>query len=233
MFETLKPKVTLISHTVDPLGCIALGIDAWHAKKIPTSLNDWSREEKIDKFIWLLKQAHQTPFEYVNFVFVVENCSRAFQSQLIRHRIGFSYSIQSLREVSVEDFADRGAYTLPPSVNNKEFYHRTMKNIQSRYNEMLEVGESIGDARGILPLNIHSPITFACTYRALIAMLKQRYCVASREENEWVDVAEQIRERIVEVEPVMAMPFDCLCGRFKNGNGYCKTKAIKVTDKEG
>jgi thymidylate synthase ThyX len=104
-----------------------------------------------------------------------------------------------------------------------------MVDIQFDYRAMIEEGESIGDARGILPLNIHSPITFACTYRALLAMLKQRFCVASREEGEWVTVAEQMREAVANMEPIMAEPFDCLCGRFKNGKGFCRTKNKAVT----
>jgi thymidylate synthase (FAD) len=211
---------------------VALAVSAWHAKVMPNRVDHWSQEEKEQIFRDLLKNPHQTGFEYVNLVFVIENCSRAFQSQLIRHRIGFSYSIQSLREVSCESFATRGAYTLPPSVKDKEFYHEVMLDLQAAYTMMInddEHPESIGDARGILPLNIHSPITFACTYRALLAMLKQRFCVASREEGEWVEVAEQMRAAIIMMEPIMAEPFDCLCGRFKNGNGFCRTKNKAVT----
>lgn len=219
--QTLKPKVTLFSSTVNPLECIALGIDAWHCQQIPTDVKHWTREELEEKFRWLLKQPHQTPFEYINLVWVLENCSRAFQQQLTRHRIGFSYSIQSMRVIDVGTFADRGAYHMPESVKNKEEYHKSMLVIQDNYNNAINSGESVEDARGLLPLNIQSPITFACSYRALIGLLKQRLCVAAQEE--WRYVAAGMREELEKVEPLLVEPLDCMCKRFANGGGMCKT----------
>lgn len=230
--QTLKPIVTLFSHTKDPLACIALGFDAWSAKKMPTEVTYWSREELEERFRKTLTIPHQTNFEYVSFTWVIDNVSRAFQAQLIRHRVGFSYSIQSLRQISVEDFAARGAYTLPPTVVDKEAYHSCMLMIQDQYNAAVRSGMITGDARGLLPMNIHSPITFSCSYRALVGMLKQRYCIDSRAENEWVSVADQIRACLVSVEPILAEPLDCLCGRFKNNKGFCKSLKRAVTNED-
>jgi flavin-dependent thymidylate synthase len=215
------PKVTLFSITSNPLECIALGIDAWHAEKIPTSPDHWTEEQLIEKFMWLLKQPHQTPFEYVNLVWVLENCSRAFQQQLTRHRVGFSYSIQSLRVVECAKFADNRAYHLPASVKDKLMYHKEMLMIQQSYRDALSRGETQEDARGLLPLNVQSPITFACTYRALIGLLKQRLCVAAQEE--WRYVAEGMRNALRDVNPILTVPLDCMCKRFANGSGMCKT----------
>ena len=219
--DTLMPKVTLFNITENPLSCIALAVDAWSADKIPTSKDDWNREQLEERFNLCLNAAHQTPFEYVNMVWVLENCSRAFQQQLTRHRVGFSYSIQSLRVVEVGKFADKGAYHVPASVKDKLMYHKEMLRIQQMYRDALNRGESAEDARGLLPLNVQSPITFACTYRSLIGKLKQRLCVAAQEE--WKYVAEQMRSEIEKVEPLLVEPIDCMCKRFKNGNGYCKT----------
>lgn len=219
--QTLKPKVTLFSYTHNPLACIALGIDAWHAEKIPTTTAHWSREELEEKFIWMLKQPHQTPFEYVNLVWVLENCSRAFQQQLTRHRVGFSYSIQSMRVVEVAKFADNRAYHMPESIKDKLMYHKEMLAIQQSYRDALKRGESAEDARGLLPLNVQSPITFSCTYRSLIGLLRQRLCVAAQEE--WTYVAEQMRQQLFNIEPLLVTPLDCMCKRFEKGNGFCKT----------
>jgi thymidylate synthase (FAD) len=221
--ETKKAKVTLFSFTEKPLECIALGIDIW--SKFPVVKN-WTEEELEEKFRWLLKQPHQTPFEYVNLVFIIENVSRAFQQQLTRHRVGFSYSIQSLRCADMGSFADNRAYTMPSTVKFPEKYHGTMLDIQTEYAGAVNAGESLEDARGILPLNIHSPITFACTYRSLIGMLKQRLCVAAQEE--WVSVAEQIRQCLMKVDPLLTLPLDCMCKRFENGGGMCRTLNKKV-----
>lgn len=225
--QTLMPKVTLFNITENPLANIALGIDAWHAERIPTSKDHWTREQLEEKFRWLLLQPHQTPLEYVSMVWVLENCSRAFQTQLVRHRIGFSYSIQSMRVVECGKFADNRAYHMPRSVKDKLMYHKSMLTIQQDYRDALKRGESQEDARGLLPLNVQSPITFACTYRSLIGMLKQRLCVAAQEE--WVGVAEQMREELLRVEPLLVEPLDCMCKRFANGKGFCRTLHKGVT----
>ena len=99
---TKQPKVTLVDHTNNPLEAIALGIDIWHIPVGDIDPFTLTEEEKLEKFRWLTKQPHQTPFEYVTFTFLVENVSRAWQQQMTRHRFGFSFSIQSLRVINVD-----------------------------------------------------------------------------------------------------------------------------------
>jgi len=228
---TKQAKVTLFSMTARPLETIALAQKVTDSTLLPGihyNLED-GEAEKIFKHV--LSIPHQTPLEYINTVWLIENCSRAFQQQLTRHRIGFSYSIQSLRVVDAGDFATQGRYHCSETVKNEKTFHHIMENIQLEYRHMIEVGgEKIEDARGILPLNIHSPITMACSYRALLGMVRQRMCVATQ--GEWKDVVEGMRFALAAVHPLLAEPFDCSCGRFKNNAGYCKHIKTKV-NKEG
>jgi thymidylate synthase ThyX len=129
--------------------------------------------------------------------------------------------MQSLRVINVGCFAEDGAYHCPESVIDKEAFHGAMLCTQDQYNAAVMSGEKIEDARGLLPLNIHSPITFSCSYRSLIGMLKQRLCVAAQEE--WVGVSEQMRAELANVHPILAEPLDCMCKRFANNKGFCKT----------
>lgn len=221
---TLKPEVKLFSYTNNPLETIALAIDVWHEKDFDEKM--YTTDQLIEKFRWLLKQPHQTPFEFVNTVWIIKNVSRAFQQQLTRHRIGFSYSIQSLRVVDVGNFANEGSFTLPDSVIYKQTYFNHMRSLQDKYKTMIVSGETIENARGLLPLNIHSPITMACSYRALLGLLKQRLCVAAQEE--WKLVAEGMRQELRKVHPIFIEPIDCMCKRFTNDNGVCKTLHCKV-----
>ncbi len=225
-----EAQVTLISSTPSPLRVIAAAIDIWHHQDFAE--RQYTEHELEDKFRWLLKQPHQTPLEFVSLVWIFKNVSRAFQQQLTRHRIGFSYSIQSLRVVNVGSFAAEGRYTLPSTVKNKNYFHVMMLDIQNSYLRLTEgdrfaplskflLPESVEDARGILPLNIHSPIMMCCTYRSLVGMLRQRLCVSAQEE--WSLVANSMRKEIEKIHPVMAEPLDCMCGRLKNGRGFCKT----------
>ena len=195
--QTRQPKVKLLNHTTDPLRAIGLAIDIWHQPVEEIDMSKLSEEQLIEKFRWLLKQPHQTPFEYVNLVWTIENVSRAFQQQLTRHRVGFSYSIQSLRVIDVGKFADEGRYHMSKTVQRSDLYHAAMVRMQREYNLAIMGGESVEDARGLLPLNIHSPITMSCTYRSLIGLLRQRLSVAAQEE--WITVAEQMRAELVKV----------------------------------
>lgn len=218
---TLQPKVKIFTHTNEPLKAIALAIDIWHNPVEEILSKEYTEEELVEKFRWLLKQPHQTPLEYFNMVWVIENCSRAMQQQLTRHRVGFSYSIQSLRVVDVGQFADEGRFTIPYSVINKQTYYNYMKTIQDKYRTMIVSGEKTEDARGLLPLNIHSPITMSCSYRSLLGLLKQRLCVGAQEE--FRIVAEAMREEVGKIHSVFTEPLDCMCKRHHNGRGFCKT----------
>ena len=238
--NTNQPEVKLLAITPQPLEVIARAIDIWHQPDF--DVIDYTSEQLKDKFNWLLKQPHQTPFEFVHMSWILQNVSRAFQQQLTRHRIGFSYSIQSLRVVNVGNFATEGRFTLPSTVKDKNNYHEMMLAAEENYRILIEgdtfmeeitgreisfSGESTEDARGILPLNIHSPIMMACTYRSLIGLLKQRLCIAAQEE--WSLVANQMRSKISEIEPILAEPLDCMCNRLTNGKGFCKTLHKEVT----
>ncbi|MFH1398983.1 MAG: FAD-dependent thymidylate synthase [Candidatus Woesearchaeota archaeon] len=225
-----KPKITLLTSTENPLQAIQIAIDIWHhpVEEIIKTKTIAYREEQ---FHWLMKQPHQTPLEYFHMVWLIENCSRAFQQQLTRHRIGFSYSIQSLRVVDVAKFFDEGQYTRPSTVKNIAEFDKTMWHLQETYRKMIDQeGEKTEDARGILPLNIHSPITMACTYRSLLALLRQRMCVSAQEE--WKEVAQQMREAIATINPIFAKPLDCMCKRLSKGYGFCKTLHKEVTAEE-
>jgi thymidylate synthase (FAD) len=213
----MKPKVTLFSHTTKPLETIAMAIDIWTNWPLPENLTEG---ELVERFHYLLKQPHHTPFEYINLNWKVENVSRAWQQQLTRHRVGFSYSIQSLRVIDPGDFATRHAYTIPSDVKDVDAYHESMLSIQHDYRAAIDRGESTEVARGLLPLNIHSPVTFSCTYRSLIGLLKQRLCVAAQEE--WREVAKQMREAVGTIHPVLMEPLDCMCNMHAKGKGMCK-----------
>ena len=193
--KTQEPKVVLINWTPNPIETMCCARQVMQ-KKVPDSLEDIRNNPvawlgmSIDKYVdeVLLKDGMPTFLEYVNLVFKLENVSRGLTHQLVRHRIGFSYSQQSMRCVSAEDFADRGMFYLPNTVEDKVKYIEGMKNIQLVYNEALNKGMSVQDARGFLPTNILTTITFSCSLRAFIGMINKRLCFQAQEE--WKKVAD-------------------------------------------
>ena len=229
----MLPVITLFTHTADPLKAIVLGMEVWENPEFMDRAKDWSMEYMVNRFQELLKMPHQTPLEYFSTVWVLENVSRAFQQQLTRHRIGFSYNIQSLRMVEQRNFATEGRYHCPESVKDRKIYHSRMAIIENLYNNSLNDGESSEDSRGLLPLNIYSPITMSCSYRALVGLLRQRLCVMAQEE--WKEVAEQMRSALIKIHPVFAEPLTCFCGRQNPHIGHpsvCRTSG-KLVNREG
>lgn len=198
-----QAKVTLINWTRD-----AIPLMCWTRRVMHSPVPDSLEELKQDPVKWLgsdmdsyvdevlLKDGMPTFLEYVQLTFKLENVSRALQQQLTRHRVGFSYSIQSLRCISLSSFADDQQYYNPfiPGSDEDLDYHERMLNIQDQYNDALEKGVPVQDARGLLPMNIFSTITFSCSLRALTGMVNKRLCLKTQEE--FRDVAQQITKEI-------------------------------------
>lgn len=210
-------KVRLMSWTDKPIETIYWAFMNMH-NKIPDSLDDVqiSESEKEDFMKMLILQPHQTVFEFVNTVWLIEGASRAFQQQLTRTR-NAAYSIQSLRIVNVGSFAKNGSYTksslLQQNAVASQKYDNVMRIIEDNYNELIKLGCPIEDARGILPLNIHSPITMSINLRALYHMLELRFCENTQEE--YREVAQQMKLEIGRMHSLFALPMKPLC--FKTG----------------
>lgn len=183
---TQQPKVTLINWTPRPLETIAWTCWIYNNPPLPSldALRDvgLGTEAALQEFMKKFMQEPTQPFmEYVQLVFLLENVSRAFQQQITRHRLA-SFAIQSLRVTDMGKFADEGRYTMPSTVKDKADFHFAMKMIQDDYKVMMEAQENPEDARGILPLNIHSPITMRVDFNALRHVLQGRLCLTAQEE---------------------------------------------------
>jgi thymidylate synthase (FAD) len=185
----------------------------WDQKWLGMHMNEYF--EKV-----LLKDGMPTFLETVSMTFKLEHVSRALTHQLVRHRIGFSYSQQSQRCVRMETFADDGAFHTPDTVHDPAQYETMMKVVQTVYNQALEEGCSTQDARGLLPTNVHTTILFTATLRSLIEMVNKRLC--SKTQEEFRSVARQIVELILkDVDPRLGSFFGAPCER----RGRCMMEA--------
>jgi len=205
-----EPSVTLLSHTDDPLYAIAMAVEAWESDDLmPLDRKDHTKILRhVNK---ALRAYHRTALEYVSLTFLIKNVSRAFQQQLTRTRLA-SYSIQSLRVVSKKGFATGGHYTMPPNLDEfkKAQFHVAMLQIQDQYEYFIEKGFDPEDARGILPLNIHSDITMTINLNALYHMTEQRLCLNTQHEyrNVVMRIAKEIRTKL---HPVLADRISAPC----------------------
>jgi flavin-dependent thymidylate synthase len=207
----MEKTVSLANCTTDPTETMMWAFMNMH-NKIPPTIEEFIAEQKekfgdeweITKkeFITLMaSNPHGTVTEYVNFVFFFGGFSRAFQQQLTRTRLA-SYSIQSLRIVGVSDFADKGEYNIPDRIRESEkaldVYHESMVASQYMYNSLAnKEGISLEDARGILPLNITSPITMNINLNSLRNVMRHRMCHLAQ--GEYRDAAQMMLEEVKRV----------------------------------
>lgn len=199
-----QSKVTLLNFTPSPIETMCWARRVMHSA-VPDTLDELKSDPKkwlgcsIDEYVenTLMKDGMPTFLEYVNLTFKYENVSRALQQQLTRHRVGFSYAIQSMRCIDLPNFADERQYHNPFEENTEAFdrYHSKMLKVQEEYRQALAEGVPTQDARGLLPMNIYSTLTFSCSLRALVGMLNKRLCLKAQ--GEFRDVADKTLQEIV------------------------------------
>jgi len=142
-----------------------------------------SLEDK-EKFIRkIVKSGHESPLEHVSLTFAVKGISRSCSLQLVRHRMA-SYSQQSQRYVSMDDFG----FIIPPTINDdpelKKLFTDSMEDIQQKYNAVVKALNKKGitgeaakqDARFILPEASETKIVLTMNARELLHFFSQRCC---------------------------------------------------------
>jgi len=208
--------VSLLSYTKDPVETIFASIKVMR-EAVPHTLAELgvSREEMEKQISWIYNGNIQGAFEFINFIFLLEDVNRGTTHQLVRHRVGWSYSQQSQRAVNMSEFG----YTLPPKVKDNpealEVYTGCMKDIQTAYNKLTGI-VPIEDARGVLPTNVYTNIMAVCTFRALLACAETRLCVKIQEE--FQNVVKMMKEEVTKVDPFLGKLIVCKCERTH----YCE-----------
>lgn len=186
-------KVTCISATPEPKKVIAAGVlnmrgDMRH------SLADITDEEADTIFTEMQKTALNGVFEWITLVFQVEGVTRAFTHQLVRHRVGFSFSQESMRFTQVAPVRT----LVGPSISNNpealKLWNDTLDQIDFAYQELQELGAETQDARGILPTNVLTKIGFSTNYRSLVQLCGDRLCFQAQDE--WRTVVHGLKEEV-------------------------------------
>ena len=205
-------KVTLINHTQHAKELL---IFTKQTRKIadPGALDkirQMTEEEKDAELAYVFKTIGSS-WEFVDYTFLIQDVTRAFTHQLVRHRVGTAFAQQAQRLVDMSDFdyvatgdADCAAY------------HATMINIKKGYSMMVGAGIPIQDARGVLPTNITTNILFKANLRTLNSIMNTRMCV--RSQGEMQEVATAMRTAVLEVHPFvepLMLPFCLEWGRCK------------------
>lgn len=182
-------KVKLINATLNLLDVIYTGattcynagspIDKWFdVYNIPT-------DKKIKLIENCIKSGHDSVLEHAQFTFAIEGVSRACTHQLVRHRVGMSYSQQSQRYVEIKE-DELFEFNIPDSIKNDEELHNEfyalMQHIKNFYNKASNKGIKAEDCRSVLPNACCTNLTLTCNLRSLIHLCNERLCTRAQKE---------------------------------------------------
>lgn len=178
-------------------------------------------EERADQFKKVFSSI-SSPLEFVDFIFLISNVTRAFTHQIVRHRVGVAFAQQAQRVVDMQGFS----YMIPEKVLNApedariesvagvqtplSIYEGTMDMISDNYRTLHDDFDiPAQDARGVLPTNVHTNILFKCNLRVLLEICHIRMCV--RAQGEFQQVVLAMRDAASEVYPWVYNKMGPLC----------------------
>jgi flavin-dependent thymidylate synthase len=203
-------------------------------------------EDKKQTELRYMRNTIQSSWEFVDYVFLISDVTRAFTHQLVRHRVGTSFAQQAQRAVDMSDFdyvatgpklnpepghensqhntqeqhdARYGLVNLAPAM-----YATTMQQINRGYRGLIGAGVAAQDARGVLPTNICTNIVFKANLRTLHDMALKRLCVKAQ--GEFQDVFRAMVSAVVAVHPWAADFLKVQCA----WNGTCLFPTLPITD---
>ncbi|MFZ7945688.1 FAD-dependent thymidylate synthase [Neobacillus sp. 19] len=166
-------------------------------------------------FRMIVRSGHTSTLEHLSFTFAIEGVSRTLLAQLTRHRVGFSYSVQSQRYVKFGSGDRSGGfnYVTPESINkffdseaNVKFSD-LMLDIQNIYDELRKLGIPAEDARAVLPNAAACNLVMTTNLRALLEFYAKRK-PGKGAQAEIAGLAEALKKSVVEVEPWTSQFFD-------------------------
>ena len=167
----------------------------------------------------IMRSGHLSTVEHLTFTFAIEGVSRALLAQLTRHRVGFSFSVQSQRYVKLGSGDKSGGmvYVLPekvteeieanwhlddyyPDTNALEIFDEAMQQAQRYYDLLREAGVPAEDARAVLPNAAACNLVLTGNLRALLDFYSKRR-KGRGGQHEITELAEALRREVTAVEP--------------------------------
>lgn len=177
------------------------------AKYFGKQASDGGKGTDADRlFRMIVRSGHTSTLEHLTFTFAIEGVSRALLAQLTRHRVGFSFSVQSQRYVRLGSNDRSGGmdYVVPHSVKGKvgaeAIFHAAMKAAQIDYDSLRDAGIPAEDARAVLPNAVATNLVMTVNLRSLLSFYEKRR-KGKGAQHEITELAEALRKAVVEVEP--------------------------------
>ena len=211
-------EVKLIAYTPNPDKICAIAAKNCVSQEIPEDV------ENLNSLTHAMSSGHVSVAENASFTFSIEGVSRVLETQLVRHRIGASFAIQSGRYVA------KGPtnMVIPQSIedamaNDRENGNGYLDEVFDRYKEAVDelatslkmAGVKDQDVRYFYPQGAETNIIMTMNGRELLHWLSLRLC--NRAQKEHRELAEKILELVKEVSPIIFENAGPSCVQL----GYC------------
>ncbi|SER87799.1 FAD-dependent thymidylate synthase [Psychrobacillus sp. OK032] len=197
-----------------------------------TKASDGKGGTDADRLIrMIVSSGHTSTLEHLSYNFAVEGISRALLAQITRHRVGWSFSIQSQRYVRFGSGDKSGGfdYVVPDSVKKSsadafikedvygevvesrssvdDYFADCMRQIQEMYDNLRSYGIPAEDARAVLPQATSCNGVISANLRAILDFYGKRKA-GNGAQAEIAGLSEDIRKAVVAVEPWTDSLFD-------------------------
>ncbi len=184
------------------------------AKYFGSKASDGGAGTDADRlFRHIFASKHTSTLEHISFTFAIEGVSRALLAQLTRHRVGFSFSVQSQRYVRMgsDDRSGGFDYVVPDSVKGstvkEALFRAAMRSHQEDYDALRSQGVPAEDARAVLPNAAATNLVMTANLTALLSFYSKRRS-GKGAQKEISDLAEMLRREVESVEPWTSQFFE-------------------------
>lgn len=188
------------------------------AKYFGKPAQDGEAGTEADRLIrHIMRSQHTSTLEHLSYTFAIEGLSRAALAQLTRHRVGFSFSVQSQRFVKFGSGDKSGGfdYVVPESAVSDEsklgLFELMMAAMQETYDDLRKQGVPAEDARSVLPQAAACNLTMTVNLRSLLDFYAKRG-PSTHAQSEIKALATQLKDHVVAVEPWTAQFFEEVAG---------------------
>ena len=193
-----------------------------------TGATGWEKKWKLIRHV--LDSGHHSVLEHASFTFFISGVSRALSHQLVRHRIGVSYSQQSQRYCAFEDGFN---YVIPPSISKDPELLAKFRELMTQINDTYQyfLGKEIPaeDARMVLPNACTTNLTVTMNLRALMHFCEERMCTCAQGEIRQMarSMAKLITDKIPELKEYLREKCYRLGYCNENSKRSCGRKPLK------
>ena len=205
-------KVKLFNDTKELIDIIYTAARTCYFEGSPIDMYENLWRVDVDDKIKLIKECinrnHLSVLEHAQLTFGVCGISRACSHQLVRHR-HCSFSQQSQRYVNLKDKAE---YVTPESLKNNLLFDKTLRDITTCYEVLIETGIKPEDARAILPNACCTNLVVSCNLRELIHICNERLC--TKAQGEIRTLVKKMRDEVVAKLPFLIPYLQPKCEKF-------------------